>query len=207
MSKKTVVQTEVETEAQDAQQTDTEGADTNTQTSGGNDGQQGGKVFTQTELNAIIQQRLEQERRKYADYDSLKQQIQQLQSSQQRLAELEQQNAQLASTSKEKSVEAAIAKAASTFGIDADAAYKLADLDKLQTDDEGNITNATDVVKAVAEKFPGLTKKPLPQVTPRNQQGGQAGTLTPEQKEAQFRREMFGGGGASFWSGGGVVTD
>lgn len=40
--------------------------------SAGQTGQQAGKTFTQSELDAIIQDRLGREKQKYADYDGLK---------------------------------------------------------------------------------------------------------------------------------------
>lgn len=209
MSGKTKTTTETEA-VQDVQAEVTTTEPVTTQTSGGNDGQQPvqqERTFTQAELNAIINQRLEQERRKYADYDTIRQQLTTLQagqqSQQQQVQQLEQQNQQLAVVSKEKAIEAAVAKAAGAIGLDPEAALKLADLNTLTVDDSGNVTNAADVVKTVAERFPGLLKRPLPTVNVVN---GQAGaTLTPEQKEAQFRQEFFGGNARSFFGGGGVV--
>jgi hypothetical protein len=210
---KTTATTEV-TEVQ-AQQVETAEQQATTQTSGENDGTQqpaqSAKTFTQAELNTIIQQRLEQERRKFADYDTLKQQLTTLQAGQQsqqqqsaeRLQQLEQQNQQLAVVSKEKTIEAAVAKAAGVIGLDPEAALKLADLKALTVDEAGNVLNAADVVKAVGERFPGLLKRPMPVASAVNAPAGAA--LTPEQKEAQFHREFFGGGAKTFFGGGGVV--
>lgn len=209
MSGKTKTTTEAEV-VQGAQTEATATDPATTQTSGVNDGQQPvqqERTFTQAELNAIINQRLEQERRKYADYETIQQQLTTLQagqqSQQQQVQQLEQQNQQLAVVSKEKAIEAAVAKAAGVIGLDPEAALKLADLKALTVDESGNVTNAADVVKAVAERFPGLLKRQLPTVNAIN---GQAGaTLTPEQKEAQFRQEFFGGNTKSFFGGGGVI--
>lgn len=192
--------------AQGEQQSDSQAT---TPTAAVNAGQQPvtEKMFTQAELNAIISQRVQQERSKYADYDALRQQVQTLtsaqQTEQQRLQQLEQQNQQLAVTTKEKSVEAAIAKAAGAIGLDPEAAFKLADQNKLQTDDKGNVINAAEVVKEVAEKFPGLLKRPMPVANAVNPAANGA-NVTPEMKEARQRQEYFGGNAASFWNAGGV---
>jgi len=201
----------VQEAAQEAQVEAAQDVQADTQTAGDNAGQQQSvqqaKTFTQAELNTIIQQRLEQERRKYADYDSVRQQLTELQQGQQsqqaQVQQLEQQNQQLSAQTKEKSIEAAVAKAAGAIGLDPEAALKLADLKALTVDEAGNVTNAADVVKSVAERFPGLLKRPLPTVNAVNAAAG--ATLTPEQKEAQFRQEFFGGNAKSFFGGGGVV--
>jgi len=165
------------------------------------------KTFTQAELNAVIALRLQQERTKYADYDSLRQQVATLQGAQQTEAQraqaLEQQNQQLATRAKETSVEAAIAREASKIGLDAEAAYRLADLATLATDDKGNVTNAADVVKAVADKFPGLLRRPMPVASAVNP-AANGQSVTPEQERKRQMSESFGGNSAGFWSGGGV---
>lgn len=165
------------------------------------------KTFTQTELNTVIAQRLQQERAKFADYDSLRQQVATLQGAQQTEAQraqaLEQQNQQLATKAKETGVEAAITREASKIGLDADAAYKLADQSKLKLDDAGNVTNAAEIVKAVADQYPGLLKRPMPVASAVNQAApGQS--VTPEQERRRQMSEYFGGNSAAFWSGGGV---
>lgn len=166
-----------------------------------------GKVFTQAELDSIIAGRLDQERRKYSDYETIKQQLTALQagqqSQQQQVQQLEQQNQQLTVVSKEKAIEAAVAKAAGAIGLDPEAAIKLADLKALTVDEAGNVTNADVVIKSVAERFPGLLKRPMPVVNAVNPPAS-AG-LTPEQREAQYRQEFFGGNARSFFGGGGVV--
>lgn len=165
------------------------------------------KTFTQAELNAIIAQRIQQERGKYADYEQLQQRLQTLtatqQTEQQRLQLLEQQNQKLATVTQEKSVEAAIARAAAAIGLDPEAALKLADHSKLQSDDAGNVTNAADVIKEVADKFPGLLKRQMPVANAVNPQTGGANVM-PEVRDARQRQEYFGGNAASFWNAGGV---
>lgn len=182
----------------------------NTQTSGENDGQQPAqpaRTFTQSELNAIIQQRVEQERRKYADYDTLKQQVTALQtgqqSQQQQVQQLEQQNQQLTVQSRGAAIEAAIAKAAGAIGLDPEAAMKLGDLSKVTVNEDGSVANAAEVVKAVSERYPGLLGRRLPVVAPVN--GAASVVPTQAEREAQFRQEMFGGNARGFWGGGGVV--
>lgn len=165
------------------------------------------KMFTQAEINTIIAQRIQQERGKYADYEQLQQQVQTLtaaqQAEQERSRVLEQQNQSLSKVTQEKSVEAAIARAAAAIELDPDAALKLFDVDKLQTDSAGNVINAADVVKAVAEKYPGLLKRRMPVANAVNPPAGGANVM-PEVREARQRQEYFGGNSGSFWNAGSV---
>lgn len=208
MSGKTkVVETTTETQVTDQPVTETE-QPSNTLSPGATGAQPVAvKTFTQAELDSIIAGRLDQERRKYADYDSIKQQLETLQAGQQgqqqQVQQLTQQNQQLAVQTREKAIEAAVAKAAGAIGLDPEAAIKLADLKALTVDEAGNVTNAADVIKSVAERFPGLLKRPMPVANAVNPPAGTA--PTPEQREAQYRQEFFGGNARSFFGGGGVV--
>lgn len=205
----TVEVTEVQQQVETVPTVEADTTPATTQTPGANGGQPVARVFSQSELDTIIAQRLEQERRKYADYPTLLQKVQafeatqgqQQQQSAERLQQLEAQNQQLASTSKEKAIEAAIAKAAAPLGLDPDAALKLADLGALTVDDAGNVTNADAVVKSVAERFPGLLKRPMPQASAVNPP---ASAIVPERTDAHRRAEYFGGHGGAFWNSGGV---
>lgn len=213
MGKQVVQPTNIETAVQaDTAQPVVEATETAiTQTPGENGGSTPVpvKTFTQSELDGIIAQRLEQERRKYADYNDLRQRVQtyeaqehqQQTQSAERLQQLEQQNQQLTTVSREKAIEAAIAKAAGAIGLDPEAATKLADLGALSVDEAGNVTNADVVVKSVAERFPGLLKRPMPQVNAVNPP---VGATVPTRTDQTRRAEYFGGDGAGFWNSGGV---
>lgn len=210
MAKKTETATNGQTDVQDVhtQNDEDQTSPATTPTPAGNGGQQSGeKTFTQAELNNIIQQRLQQERSKFADYEALRQQVHTLtserQTVQQRADQLAEQNQQLATTAQKTGIEAAIAKAASKIGLDADAAYRLSDQGKFALDDSGSLTNADDVVKAVAEQYPGLLKRPLPVASAVNPAASEK-AITPEVEDARRRKEYFGGNAANFWSGGSV---
>ena len=169
------------------------------------------RVFTQEELDRILKERIERERRKYADYDELKAKLTEIEESQkteeeklrERLAELEQQAQTAQMELQEKALRLAIAAEASKVGLDPEAAYRLADLSKVEIDDDGQVVGASDVVQEVAENYPGLLKQPTPRTSPANP----ARSSGPAKKtDADRIREYFSGGGGGFWQGGGVVT-
>lgn len=168
-----------------------------------------GKTFTQEQIDAIIAARLADERKKFADYDELKAKAQALEDAQKteaqksadRLKELETANQRLTTERQELATRTAIVAAAAAIGLDADAAVKLADAKALQFDDNGNATNAADLVKAVADKWPGLVRKGAPNVPVVNPSGA---AQPVGRTDADRRREYFGGGASAFWQGGGV---
>lgn len=167
------------------------------------------KTFTQEQIDAIIAARLADERKKFADYDDLKAKVQAAEEAQKteaqktadRLKELETTNQRLAAERQELTAKTAIIAAASGIGLDADAAVKLVDAKALKFDDAGNATNAADLVKAVAEKYPGLVRRGIPAIPVVNPSGQQQPVGRTDDDR---RREYFGGAGATFWSGGGV---
>lgn len=167
------------------------------------------KLLTQAEFERALTARLKQERQKYADYDDLKAKVQAAEEAQkseadkqaERLRQLEEQNQQLSAQAQQALVRAAITAAASEIGLDANAAYKLADLDSL-TIENGEATNAAEIVKAVAEAYPGLI---------RRGSGAQATAANPARAtepkgrtDEDRRRDYFGGNASGFWSTGGV---
>lgn len=167
------------------------------------------KLLTQAEFERALTARLKQERQKYADYDDLKAKVQAAEEAQkseadkqaERLRQLEEQNQQLSAQAQQALVRAAITAAASEIGLDANAAYKLADLDSL-TVENGEATNAAEIVKAVAEAYPGLI---------RRGSGAQATAANPARAaepkgrtDEDRRRDYFGGNASGFWATGGV---
>lgn len=162
------------------------------------------KTFTQADVDRLmgnlrksIQKEMEEARQKEIENAKL--------SEQERLAkekaEVEQQlNAARAELQAERTRVALIA-AASGIGLDTDAAVKLVDTHALQFDDNGNVTNAAELVKAIAEKYPGLVKRGAPAIPAVNPSSAQqpAGRTDDDR-----RREYFGGGASGFWSSGGV---
>lgn len=168
------------------------------------------KTFTQEQLDTIIATRLEAERKKFADYDDLKAKVQAAEEAQKteaqkaadRMKELEMTNQRLTTERQELMAKTAIIGAASSIGLDVDAAVKLIDSKAIQVDDAGNATNAADLVKAVAERFPGLIKRGAPAVPVVNPSGA---TQPVGRTDDDRRREYFGGGTSAFWQSGGVV--
>lgn len=181
----------------------------NTQTAGENAGNtqtQAEKTFTQAELENILKQRLEQERKKYADYDELKAKVSGIEDSSkskqqgdtERLQSLEAQTKKLVRDKQEL----AIKLAAKDVGLDDVAAIKLIDESEIKIEND-EVTNAADLVKAVAEKYPGLVQKRNTVNVPAINQSKSAAP-TAEQFNQNRRREYFGGGNSNFWTGGGV---
>lgn len=171
-----------------------------------------GKTFTQEELNQIIAQRLQQERSKFVDYDAIKAQNEQLTSEraaeQQRVADLQKANETLMATQQKTATEAAIIQAAAKLGLDAEAAIALAKPSDFKLSEQGVIENADDIAKGIAERFPGLTKRPVPPQAAVNppDSGDRQVQVAPEVADARRRATYFGGGGGAsgFWGGGGV---
>lgn len=168
------------------------------------------RTFTQEDVNRLIQQRLADERKKFADYDQLKAKVSKIEEASKteeqkrldRIAALEAENQRLATISRQTKIESAIVAAASEIGLDLKAAQKLADLDSLAFDDAGNPTNAAEVVKAIAESYPGLVKQRIPGSTPV---ANPARSSEPAGRtDAERHREYFAGGNGGFWRGGGV---
>lgn len=169
------------------------------------------RTFTQEDVNRLIQQRLADERKKFADYDKLKTRVQEIEEASkteeqkrlERIQVLEAENQKLQQTYRQTRIESAIVAAASEIGLDAKAAQRLADMDSLQFDDNGNPTNAADVVRAVAEAWPGLVKQRVPSNVPV---ANPARSTEPAGRtDTERHAEYFSGGGGSFWRGGGVT--
>jgi hypothetical protein len=169
-----------------------------------------GKVFTQAQIDAMIKERVDRERAKYADYDDLKAKATAAddatrtaaEKQAQRLQQLEQDAAKYAQQNKTLQAENAFLAAASELGLPGDAAYKLADMSKATFGDDGRISNAKELAQAVAQAYPGLVKRTAAAnvVNPGRDSESQART------DADKRRELLsGGGGGSFWRSGGVV--
>lgn len=184
---------------------------TTPETVANDDKQTEAKTFTQPEIDRIIAARLDQERKKYADYDTVKAELAKLKTSvqtpapevnaDQRLTALETQSQTLTKRNQELTIEAAIVKQAATIGLDPAAAAKLVDTSKLSVGDDGNVTGIEDAVKAVAEQYPGLLVRQARTKPVNPGRDSNPGTKT----DAQRRAEYFGGVSSNFWSGGGVV--
>ncbi|WP_270813819.1 hypothetical protein [Exiguobacterium sp. CinTr1] len=140
------------------------------------------KTFTQEELDSILKDRLDRERKKYADYDDKAAKLAELEKAEEerRLAslgeveraqeeiakkaqeaeELRQRLAAIEGEREEERKLAAFRSLASSaeYGLSADrieAAIKLADMSQLQKTDAGY--DANDVMKTLVDKYPFLT--------------------------------------------------
>lgn len=166
-------------------------------------------AFTQSDVDRILKERLAQERKKFSDYDALKAKVQEVEAASlteaektaKRMQELEAQNQQLAAERRELSIKAAVTDAAAAVGLPAEAAYRLIDKAALTMADDGTVQNAAELVKGVAEAYPGLIRNPTPRVPAANPP--RSAEIAGRTDGERFR-EYFGGGGSSFWSGSGV---
>ena len=147
------------------------------------------KTFTEDEVNEIIKKRLERERKKYADYDDLKAQLEQFRQAEEErkraeMTELErykadlekalnerqtfeQELAKLRESIKQERIKNAFITAATNANIAyIDDAYRLADLSAVTIDEDGNVVGMEDVIKALVEHKPFLLaqakKEPKP---------------------------------------------
>lgn len=195
--------TETQTDVVDNSIVNTNTESDNTQLHQGlNDGQSDTvKTFTQDEVNRIVQQRLQQEKSKYSDYDSLKAQVTEFDN---KYKSLEQQQSELLKTNRELQISNTLSKSAISQGItDIEALMKLADVSTLQFDEKGTVTNADEVIKGVIERYPTLvTKKRIPQVDAINP--ANTTVQNTQQADAERRAKYFGTGNRNAFAGGGV---
>lgn len=148
------------------------------------------RTFTQAELDEIVTKRLERERKKYADYDDLKSQLQALaaadeerkraeMSEKERLEadmsaalkkaeEAEQARSKALETANQRLINAEFKVVAKEAGIEyVDDALRLADLSGVSVDEEGNVTGVKEVIEALVESKPYLVaQKEAPKPRP-----------------------------------------
>jgi len=187
------------------QQTDTLDATASADnTDTGNDQDKtGNRVFSQDELNAIINDRLARERNKYADYDQLKtaaQKLKEIEDSQkseseklqESLAELQRQNEALQEARKQDAIRmAVIAEAQKAGWRDPNDAIRLLDADAVEITDKGEVKGVSDLLKAIAKEKPYLLQQ-SGGVGATNPGRGHDTGETPEQRRAR----LFGSGGS-----------
>lgn len=171
------------------------------------------KTFTQADIDRILKDRLAQQAKQYADYDTLKAKVQTAEDAAKteaekmadRLKELETQNQQLAQARRELTIRSAIGEAASKAGLPADATFKLVDQTQIVVNEAGQVENAEVLVKGVAEAYPGLVRATMPRMAAANP--GRSSEPAGRSDADRFR-DYFQGGGGGFWSGGGMrVSD
>lgn len=169
-------------------------------TDGGEQSGGGERTFTQSELNAIVGDRVGRERQKFADYDSLKaakteldalkaEQMSELEKAQARAAEAEAARDQALVEANDRLIRAAfVAEAAKAGAAHPEDAFALADLATISIADDGKVVGAGEAVKALVDNG-RLVMAARPQAP--NLDGGAGGggrpgdtqALTPEQLE------------------------
>lgn len=141
------------------------------------------KTFTQADIDDILAKRLERERKKYSDYEDLKNKASEYEKKleEQRLAELsekeraeeiakkaeeeksslQKQLEELQSNVKREKIHNEFFKLATAQNIQyVDDAIKLADLSAVTFDEDGKVVGVEDVVKALVESKPFLVAQP-----------------------------------------------
>ena len=187
------------------------------------------RTFTQEDLDKIVSERLERERRKlkedatkkYADYDDLKakaakyQEIENANKTEQekaaerlaavekRAQELEAQNARLAQERTEIVLRSAVITEATKQGfVDPSDAYAMLDIAQVEIDkDSGEPKNLEKLLTVLAKAKPYLVRQQA-QLSATNPAVGHSDTETPEQR----RSRLFGAGSTPIGTaqGGGV---
>ena len=163
------------------------------------------RTFTQAEVDALIKDRLDRQRRRYdqigkeGDADEAKAEA----AVSAQMATLQAQIDALSQQSKRAAVQAAVAVEAQRQGIDAGLASKLIDIGAIEMGETG--APKADSLKKALESL--LTEHPnlriMPGLTAPNTARGQQAQRT----DADRYQEYFAGGGGSFWQGGGVVSN
>jgi len=160
------------------------------------------KKFSQEELDAILKDRLDRKERKlqekYADYDDLKKKVEEIESEKEKkereemselerlqkdleerdgkLSEYEEKLKRIEEERKQDRIMRAFEKEARKANIEfIEDAYKLADIEKIELDDGGNVSGMEEVVKKLVEAKPFLVKKESKQ----KQIGEPSGTSEP----------------------------
>lgn len=125
------------------------------------------RTFTQDELDRIVQERLDRDRKRYADYDELKtkaSRFDELDAASKSEVERERaarEKAEAKAAGLEATTRAAAirAHAAAAGAIDADAVLALVDQTKVTLGDDGQVTGAEEAVKALLDAKPYLVGK------------------------------------------------
>lgn len=164
------------------------------------------KTFTQEEVNKMIGQTRKEVREQFKDYDDLKAKAQEAEQTTKskeeqeaaRLQEVERKANELAAKNAQLLLEMSLKDAAADIGLPSDAAFRLVDLDSVEYDDAGRVTNAETLVADVAKKYPGLVKRAAsaPVVNPARE------PQEPRRTDADRRRSLLGQGGGSFFESG-----
>ena len=145
-------------------------------------------MVAQDQVDRIVQERLNRERQKFADYDDLKQKatrfdemeaasLSDLEKANSRADAAEKSAADATALAKETNVRSAVISAAVKAGaVNADAVFKLIERDAVTVGDDGSVTGAEEAVAALLESDPYLVGKASPPVAAAD--GGPRGSGT-----------------------------
>lgn len=154
-------------------------AGTNAAASGQQADAQGGKTFTQQDVERIIAERLSRQKEKFADYDELKQkaakysEIEEQQKTEaqkvaERLAKLERERDEAVARSMDRLIRAAFMAEAAKAGVQHPGdAYALADRSGVSVNDQGDVVGAAEAVAAIvaAGRIPlAASRAPAPKL-------------------------------------------
>lgn len=172
------------------------------------------QVFTQEDVNKIIADRLERERKKYSDYEELKVAAEKLEAMQaeqeeeekvlaEKLADSEARRRELEIEAQERRIQNVVLTEAARMGFnDPSDAYLHVSVSNLELDEAGQPVNVTEQLEALKESKPYLfDRKAIPQVDPSN---ATRDDQQPGRTDSDRRREYFGQGGGQIWEGGGL---
>jgi hypothetical protein len=152
------------------------------------------KTFTQADLDRIVQDRLNRDRAKFADYDDLKAKATKLDELEQanktelekvlaRAEAAEKRAAEASERANKSAIRSAVISAATSAGaVDPDAVMALIDHNALTIGDDGQVTGAEEAVKGLLESKPylvGNAHTPAPRGAAV--EGGPRGSGAPKQ--------------------------
>lgn len=178
------------------------------------------KTFTQAELEAIVRERLQRERQKFADYEALKKAAEELQAiresqkseaekTQEKLARLEQEYQAERDKRRAAMLQAKVVSIAGKLGaVDPQDANFIMATQSIDPDSDGADSDIQNVIEGLKATKPYLFARPGQRLEPFNPAEG-AAVGQAETRAQRFARIMSGGG--SIWDGdprargGGVV--
>jgi ElaB/YqjD/DUF883 family membrane-anchored ribosome-binding protein len=184
-----------------------------------------GKVFTQSELNAIVRDRLAREKSKYEDYEEAKKaqaELAKIKDSQKTTEEklkdeadkAKQEAAEKSAKANERLIRAEIISQASALGFEhPEDAYKLMSRSEVNLDEDTlEVSGVKESLEALAKERPSMVKKPSRKKDPGETTNPDS--QSPSETDDERRARIYGTGGASFLNpanakthGGGVMFD
>jgi len=172
-------------------------------------------ITSQEDFERRLAERLDRERKKYADYADAKKKAAEYdkyveaqkteeQKRQERLEALERELTETRTRVRESAVRTAIvAEAARRELADPNDAQRLVDMAAISVAEDGTIKGVQEAIDALVKSKPYLLRRVVPATNAANPPREENAS---GRTDADRRREYFGGGGSTFWQGGGVTT-